>query len=61
MKILDTGFESSESDLLECDNIVSGLHGGDTFTNRFNDARAFVAEHDRERALRVFSGKCVRI
>ena len=44
---------------LECYNVVARLDGGDSFTNRLDNASAFMAEHDGECALRVFAGKSV--
>ena len=47
--------------LLESDNIVSGLHVGHSFAHGLDDTGALMTEDDGEGSLRIFPGKCVRI
>lgn len=48
-------------DVLESDNMVTGLHGGDTLANRFDDTGTLVAEDNRKSTLGVLSRERVRI
>ena len=47
--------------LLERDDVVAGLHVGDTLANRLNDTSSLVPENNGEVALRVLARECVRI
>jgi hypothetical protein len=48
-------------DSLECDNVVTRLHVGDTLADRLDDTGALVTKDDRESALGVLPGQCVGI
>jgi hypothetical protein len=47
--------------ILEGDNVVTGLNGGHTFADRLNDTSTLVTQDDRESTLGVLSGQSVGI
>lgn len=47
--------------LLERDNAIARLHGGHSFTNRLDDAGAFVAEDDWKGALWILAREGIRV
>lgn len=46
---------------VEWDDVVSGFDVGDTFTDAFDDASAFVTEDRGEQTFRVFAREGVRV
>lgn len=46
---------------LKSNDIVTGLHGGNAFSNRLDDTGTFVAKDHRERSFGILSGEGVRI
>jgi hypothetical protein len=54
-----TGGESG--DILESNDIVTGLDGGHTLADRLDDTGTLVTQDDRERTLGVLAGQSVGI
>lgn len=52
---------AEEGELLECDDVVAGLDGGDPRADGLDDASSFVSEDDGESALGVLAGQGVGI
>lgn len=47
--------------ILEGDNIITGLDGGYTLADRLNDTGTLVTQDDRESTLGVLSGQSVGV
>lgn len=47
--------------LLKSNNVVTGLHVGDTLTNRLNNTSTLMSQDDGEGTFGVLAGQCVGI
>jgi hypothetical protein len=55
------GGSGSWSDILEGDDVVAGLHVGNTLADGLDETSALVAKHDGEGALGILARECVGV